>query len=356
MKSPKRVVKVSISVLVLLLCFTSCRAKDGKESGSKELGSVDGNVITEEQVRSRNAGELESLELEFLKAKAAFTRDEHKVLREGLENIIREKLASNEADRKGIPVEKLFELEVEQKIKEPTVEEIDAFYEDNIQRINLSKEDVAPRIRDYLKSMQKARIMEEFLKGLENNQKVIRALGPYRVDVKASGRPVKGPLSAPVELVYFGDFQCTYCKAFSRTLKRVTEQYGDKVRLVYMQYPLTAIHPDAQRAAEASLCAKAQNHFGEMYDLLYENSENLKDENLLKIAEQAGLDTDIFQSCLTSGRYRSVVSEDIRAGATAGVEGTPALFVNGRYLNGNHPYEEVAEIIDEELKLNNNPQ
>ena len=356
MKSPKRVVKMSICVLVLSLCSTSCRAKDMEESGSKELGSVDGVVITEEQVRSRNAGELESLELEFLKEKAAFTRDEHKVLKEGLENIIREKLASDEADRRGIPVEKLFELEVQQKIKEPTVEEIDAFYEDNIQRINLSKEDAAPHIRDYLKGLQKARVTEEFLKGLENNQDVTRTLGPYRVDVKAPERPSKGPLSAPVELVYFGDFQCTYCKTFSRTLKRVTEQYSDKVRLVYRQYPLTAIHPDAQRAAEASLCAEAQDRFWEMYDLLFENSENLKDENLLKIAEQAGLDADNFQSCLTSGRYRSVVSEDIRAGATAGVEGTPTLFVNGRYLNGNHPYEEVAEIIDEELKQNNNPQ
>jgi protein-disulfide isomerase len=356
MKSPKQVVKVLICVLALLSCSTSCRAKDMKEPGSKELGSVDGAVITEEQVRSRNAGELESLELEFLKAKAVFARDEHKVLKDGLENIIREKLANDEADRRGIPVEKLFELEVQQKIKEPTVEEIDAFYEDNIQRINLSKEDAAPRIRDYLKSMQKARITEEFLKALENNQKVIRDLGPYRVDVKAPGRPVKGPLSAPVELVYFSDFQCTYCKAFSRTLKRVTEQYGDKVRLVYRQYPLTAIHPDAQRAAEASLCAEAQDRFWEMYDLLFENSENLKEENLLKIAEQAGLDTDNFQSCLTSGRYRSVISEDIHAGATAGVEGTPSLFVNGRYLTGNHPYEEVAKIIDEELKLNNDPQ
>ena len=95
MKSPKQVVKVLICVLALLSCSTSCRAKDMKEPGSKELGSVDGAVITEEQVRSRNAGELESLELEFLKAKAVFARDEHKVLSDGLENIIREKLARN---------------------------------------------------------------------------------------------------------------------------------------------------------------------------------------------------------------------------------------------------------------------
>ncbi|MEJ2244594.1 MAG: DsbA family protein [Acidobacteriota bacterium] len=356
MKSPKRVGKVWICVLVLLLYSTSCQAKDMEESGSKELGSVDGVVITEEQVRSRNAGELESLELEFLKAKAAFNRDEHKVLREALENIIREKLASDEADRRGIPVEKLFELEVQQKIKEPTVEEIDTFYEENSERIKMSKEEAVPLVRDYLKRVQAGRTKEEFLKELENNQKVIRAMGPYRVDVKAPGRPSKGPLSAPVELVYFSDFQCTYCKDFSRTLKRVTEQYGDKVRLVYRQYPLTAIHPDAQRAAEASLCADAQDRFWEMYDLLFENSENLKDENLLKIAEQTGLDAGNFQSCLTSGRYRSVVNEDIRAGATAGVEGTPTLFVNGRYLHGNYPYQDVVAVIDEELKLNNNPQ
>jgi len=357
MKLLNRAVKVSILVLaVLLTCCLLLQAKDVGKDGNNELGSIDGVVITEEQARSENVAELESLELELLRAKAAFVHDEHKLLEEALENIIKEKLVTDEAARRGISSDKLFEIEVQQKEVEPTAEEIDTFYEENTERINRSREEAVPLIRDYLKRMQADRAKEEFLENLEKNHKVIRSLDPVRFDVNATGRPAKGPLAAQVLLVYFSDFQCTYCNAFSKTLKQVVAQYGDKVRLVYRHYPLTEIHPEAQRAAEASMCAEAQNHFWEMHDLLFENSGNLTDENFLKLAGQIGLDTNAFQSCLISGKYRSLIGEDLRAGATAGTQGTPTLFINGRYLHGNYPFGDVAEIIDEELKKKNNPQ
>jgi len=351
MKSLNRAVKIFIHVLVLFLI--SCpflQAKDIEKDGNNKLGSIDGIVITEEQARSEKATELELLELELLRAKATFVHDEHKLLEEALENIIKEKLVSDEAAGRGISSDILFDIEVQQKVVEPTAEEIDTFFEENTERINQSREEAVPLIRDYLKRMQADRAKEEFLENLEMNRKVIRSLNPVRFDVNASGRPAKGPLAAPVLLVYFSDFQCTYCNAFSKTLKRVVEQYGDKVRLVYRHYPLTEIHPEAQRAAEASMCAEAQNHFWEMHDLLFENSGNLNDENFLKLAVQIGLDANAFQSCLRSGKYRSLIGEDLRAGATAGTQGTPTLFINGRYLHGNYPFEDVAEIIDKELK------
>jgi len=357
MKLLNLAVKISILAITLLVpCGPLLQAKDTEEAGNEKLGSIDGKIITVKQIRSVSAKNLESLELKLLQSKAAFIRDEHKILEETLEDIIKETLVKDEAASRGISNDELWEIEVAQKVQEPTVEEIDAFYQENGQRISMTKEEATPHISDYLKKMQENTAKAEFLKKLEKNHKIVRLLKPLRFEVDTSGRPSKGPLSAPVVLVYFSDFQCSYCSAFSKTLNQVVENYGDKIRLVFRQFPLTEIHPDAQRAAEASLCAEAQSHFWEMYDLMFDNFESLKDEDLLKMAEQTGLDTDTFQSCLASGQYRSLVQEDIRAGTTAGTEGTPTLFINGRYLHGSYPYEEVAEIIDEELKLKNSPE
>jgi protein-disulfide isomerase len=339
---------VDIFGLAIILSMTCCAPVQGE---NRNLGSIDGIVIKEKQARIEGAEELEALELKMLQTKAAYARSEHKILETAFDRIVEEKMIRMEADKRGISEEELLDIEVRRKVQEPAAEEIDAVYEANKQRINAPREEVASQIIDYLKEKQTGGLKEEFLAGLKKNHEIVRSLGPLRFDVDASGRPSIGPSSAPVVLAVFSDFQCTYCKAFSQTLKQVVEKYGDKVRLVYRQYPLTEIHPDAQRAAEASLCAAAQNRFWEMHDSLFENPNELKDEDLKSKAEQIGLDSKAFQSCMASKRFSSQVREDMRAGATAGTEGTPTLFINGRYMHGNYPYEGIAEIIDEELKI-----
>jgi protein-disulfide isomerase len=119
--------------------------------------------------------------------------------------------------------------------------------------------------------------------------------------------------------------------------------------VVFRQFPLTNIHANAEQAAEASLCAQAQGRFWDMHDLLFQNQNTLRDVDLKSKAGKLGLDAAAFDTCLDSRRYGSVISEDIRAAAAAGVEGTPALFINGRFLYGSRPLEEISGIIDEEL-------
>jgi len=160
----------------------------------------------------------------------------------------------------------------------------------------------------------------------------------------------RGPAKAPIVLVLFSDFQCPYCRDFNLTIDDILKKYGDKARLVFRQFPLTRIHPNAQRAAEASLCAAAQNRFWEMHDLLFQNQNNLRDQELKDRASKLGLDVTAFNGCMDSSRKGNIVYEDLRAGAAVGVEGTPALFINGRFLYGSRSFEEVAAIIDEELK------
>ena len=120
---------------------------------------------------------------------------------------------------------------------------------------------------------------------------------------------------------------------------------------MYRQFPLNSIHPNAQKAAEASLCANDQGKFWEMHDLMFEDQRGLSVEALTKKAESLELDGSTFETCLTSNKYAEQVKQDVMDGTVVGVTGTPAVFVNGRPLVGNVPYGELAEIIDDELKV-----
>ena len=353
--------KILVRAVLLLFAFTvgmgilpaqkSGKTKSKDPAGTRRLASVDGTAITETQARMEGAKDLDSLELQVLKAKAVTARKEHEILEDALERLIEDKLLQTEAKKQGISKDELLTREVQRKITEPTAEEIDSFYKNNKQRIRGSKEEVAPQISKYLKKEQESELKSALMKRIEKEHKVVRLLQPFRYDVGGAGRPSLGPASAPVTLVLFSDFQCPYCKNFGETVKEVVKNYPNRVRLVFRQFPLTSIHTQAQRAAEASLCADAQGRFWEMHDQLFQNQSNLKDEDLKNRADKLGLDVAAFNACLNSARYSKQVDEDIRAGTAAGVEGTPALFVNGRFLYGSRPYEEIVALIDEELKM-----
>ena len=342
----------TLTALIVAFCFWGQAPLDGqvqKKPRSKHLASVDGIAITESQVRQEGADDMESLELKKLKTAASLAQDEQGILEKALERIVEERLLAAEAARQKISEKELVSREIDQKVQETTTEEIEQFYNANKQRIRMEKEEAFLEVRKYLQKRKASLARQTYIEKLEKEHKVIRSIEPLRFNVSAAGRPAQGPASAPVSLVLFSDFQCPYCREMSDTLKEIVKSYGNKVRLVFRQLPLTSIHPFAQKAAEASLCAAAQGRFWEMHDLMFQEQEKLGEADLKKKAGQLGLDTAAFDKCLDGDRFAAQVREDIRAGAAGGADGTPALFVNGRFLNGTRPYEDIAEIIDEEL-------
>ena len=174
-------------------------------------------------------------------------------------------------------------------------------------------------------------------------------LEPVRAKVETQGHPSKGPAAAPVTIVEFSDFECPYCSGLFPTLKRVEETYKDKIRIVYRQFPLNNLHPHAQKAAEASLCANDQNKFWQLHDAMFIDQKNLTVEDLKAKAAKLSLDSSAFATCLDSGKHANVVRDSVNEASKLGIDGTPAMFINGRYLGGNQPYDAIAKVIDDEL-------
>ena len=164
--------------------------------------------------------------------------------------------------------------------------------------------------------------------------------------------PFMGSADAPITIVEFSDFQCPFCAKFqSETLNQIKERYVNtgKVKLVYRDFPLNSIHPDAQKAAEAAECADDQGKFWEYHDILFDNQVALKVSNLKSYAQQLGLDTATFNDCLDSGKHKEEVTKDLNDGSVYGISGTPGFLINGQVISGAQPFSSFENIIEEIL-------
>jgi protein-disulfide isomerase len=141
---------------------------------------------------------------------------------------------------------------------------------------------------------------------------------------------VIGPPTAPVTLVEYGDYECPYCGMAHPTVIEILRQVGDDVRFVFRHFPLTRIHPHAERAAEAAEAAGAQGRFWQMHDMLYTHQQALEDRDLVLYADAIQLDVPRFVSELQAGVHMPRVREDFLSGVRSGVNGTPTFFINGR--------------------------
>jgi len=158
---------------------------------------------------------------------------------------------------------------------------------------------------------------------------------------------VQGPADAPVTLVEYGDFECSYCAAAYLIVKKVQEAMGDRLCFVFRHFPLTQIHPHAEAAAEASEAAGAQGQFWQMHDLLYKNQQALDPMHLLGYAEELGLDTKRFVPELEEHVYHARVREDFMSGVRSGVNGTPAFFINAIRYDGSWDLVPLLQALEE---------
>ncbi len=174
------------------------------------------------------------------------------------------------------------------------------------------------------------------------------------VNVSIGDNVVLGDSKAPVTIIEFGDYQCPFCgKMFRDTEPKIREEYikTGKAKMVYRDFPLSQIHPHAQPAAEAAECARGEGKYWAYHDKLFEKQAQLSSDPafFVGLAGELGLDAKAFSACVTTHKYKDEVAKDYQDGAAAGVQGTPATFVNGKLISGAVPYETFKAAIDEAL-------
>jgi protein-disulfide isomerase len=156
---------------------------------------------------------------------------------------------------------------------------------------------------------------------------------------------ILGPQRAKIELVEYGDFECSHCARAFIVVEQLRADLGDKLRFAYRHFPLAKIHPYARKAAEAAEAAGAQGQFWEMHDLLFQRSPELENSQLLEYAADLALDVEKFQTDLTNDVYLPHVEEDFDSGIRSGVNGTPTFFINGNRHNGANDYDSLIAAL-----------
>jgi protein-disulfide isomerase len=171
----------------------------------------------------------------------------------------------------------------------------------------------------------------------------------YDIPIDAND-PSYGPEDAPVTIIEFSDFECPYCRRHALEVQsRLLQAYGDQIRLVYKDFPLSSIHANAIPAAEAAQCAQEQGQFWGFHDLLFGMQLGLSPEAYQQYASSLGLDMDEFDQCVSERRYADDVQGDYNFAASLGVRSTPTFFINGIAIVGAQPFEVFAQVIDAEL-------
>jgi protein-disulfide isomerase len=184
------------------------------------------------------------------------------------------------------------------------------------------------------------------------------------VKISSDNDPIRGDPNAPITIIEFSDFQCPFCARFHvQTLPLLLEEYIDvgKVNLVYRDFPIQSIHPNALPAAVAAECANEQGNYWEYHDTLFEKQSswsrldsNAAISTFSQYATDIGLEQQQFDSCLGSGKYLEEVQGDLSDGRDYDITGTPGFFIGNEEIgfvkiNGAQPFDSFQRIIDAQL-------
>ena len=220
---------------------------------------------------------------------------------------------------------------------------------------NLNSEQISQKELDNAIAELELKILE---KQLPTNQPSIPLM------ISADNDPVIGNPDAPITIIEFSDFQCPFCARFHiQTLPTIMEEYIEKgtVKLVFRDFPIQSIHPNAVPASVAAECANEQGKFKQMHDILFEKQNewsNLETVYAIELfnqySEQINLEQEQFSSCLSTAKYVKEIQNDLNDGRTYGVTGTPGFFIGNQEmgfveLKGAQPFESFKKVIDRQL-------
>lgn len=335
--------RVTVTAWLVLSLPLAAAAQTGSSSSGTVLAVVNDTPISSTEVEKPIAQELAKLESQIYDLKKA-----------KLDALIDDQLLASEAAKRSITVAALIEAEVTSKKSSVSDEEVAVYYGANQARLKKDLASWKDQIRAFLNTQKATERRQAYVDQLREQAKIdvrLKAPAVFRVEIPTAGAFSKGLANAPVTLVEYSDFHCPFCKRVQPTIASVLEKYGSKIRIVYKDFPLDSLHPQARAAAEAARCAGEQGKFWEFHDKVYAGDSDATPPTMKLYAQQVGLDVSTFESCVSTRKYQAQVQQDVVEGSKLGVTGTPGFFVNGRFLSGAQPLAAFTKLIDEELAL-----
>src|SRR5713226_93908 len=326
-------------VLSLGLSFEapiSLRGQEPRQQSPPEvLAVIDGKPLTRAELEHKEAARLLPARDQYYKAQ-----------REALDQLIDDAVLEMQAQREKLTVQQLLENHVVTKVKDPTEDQLEVYYEGVQTEQPFAA--VRDKILETIRQRRMAKARKEYLNSLRNQANLEVLLASPSADVALGDAPTRGVANAPVLLIEFADYECPYCQKISADLKKLEGEYAGKVLFAFKDYPLP-MHKHAQKASEAARCAGLQDKFWDYHDLLFDKVSVLEINQLKDYARTLKLDIAKFDQCLDSGETAAAVKKDQEQGQKLGLTGTPSFFVNGHFFSGAATYTMLREIVNQQL-------
>jgi protein-disulfide isomerase len=268
--------------------------------------------------------------------------------RKAIEDFADDYVLKQQAQKEGLTVAELLERHVNSKIApDPTDEAALRLYYEGIETSE-TFEAARQRIIDHIREKRIAVAKKAYLQSIHDQATITFVLDAPRAPISLTDTPVRGPAGAAVTLVEFADYECAYCQAAQPEIDKLEAEFKGQMAFAYKDLPLP-MHPHAQKASEAALCAGSQNKYWEFHDELFK-TKKLDLPQLKEDASKLGLDTKAFEACLDGGKQAPAIKVNLDDAQKFGLQGTPSFFLNGKFYSGSMKYEQLKQLVDEELK------
>lgn len=343
--------KILLSLSFLTLSLGFAHTNFAAQSSKTIVAKVNGQNIYEEDVVNKDKINMSRILLKLYEVKKEIT-----------DSIIEEKVLESAAKKHSLTVEKYLNKEVSDKVPEPSEAELKLRYQAQKKRYFKDKtyEDVKPFLKQQYTIQKRQILYKRLITKLmkeANVQYLMKKPEIPRIDVTIRKDDyAQGPKNAPITLVEFSEFQCPFCVRARPTVNQILKTYKGKVRYIFKDFPLS-FHKHAKAASNAVYCAGDQGKYWEYNKKLWafqksqKTTKNLSDEVYKNIAKELDLDADAYGKCISSNKFFKRIDQNQKDGLESGVSGTPAYFINGKFISGAQPYSKFKQIIDEELKL-----
>ena len=322
----------SILVIVIVLGAVGIAAA---QSSTDVVTIIDGQKFTRTDLLDKVGGRLLQPRYDLYQAE-----------QKALDEFIAQHLLEAEAQRQHLTIDELLKKEVYSKLSDPTDDQLRTVYEVT-NAASQPYDTVKDKLLEYVRNARQGKARMAYIEALRAKSDVLILLAPPRTEVEVGDAPRSGPKDARVQLVEFADYECPYCIKVHPTVKQLQAEFGDRVSFVFKNFPLP-MHAHAEKAAEAALCAAAQNKFWDYHNKLF-TSTQLDVPALKQFAADLKLDSTKFNSCLDSGTQAAVIQKDAAEAQKLGLSATPSFFLNGKFFTGAVDYASLKQMVLQEL-------